>query len=424
MVMRTTMLLVLAAAALGACKWTEFDDLADQTWVASTEKPGVKSSDYGVAIQRGARSTTGGTLVVIGASQPTFSELVYDAQGNTKLSSNTLELNSQFGIGTLDTQPIVLADPSPSSDDIALIVNGGGSQVLALIGSGQLSRNDLFVNPSTVDAATYMKPPKRTDAGHAGEAQPTRPLVASGDVVLGALFGTPPNPQPTCRLVDGANAIKPRALGAVHITGTVTEPDVDDVLAWGENGKLYRYPGTVFNGCVTQTPQPTTTGQATGVSPAHGAQILSLGGTRVLLQGHQDSDDASVLRVFDGITLMPVGASVSLPKLRTAAILDVGTDQYVIAGYPAEIVGGKAAGQVRLFKINATGPTAGIDPQPVATLNDAQPEDNQSFGRAVAAMPFNGTPIIAVAADNEIFMYFRANLTSGSPLYNETRQGR
>ena len=42
--MRTTMLFLAAgAAALGACKWTEFDDLQNETWVGSTEKPNVRS---------------------------------------------------------------------------------------------------------------------------------------------------------------------------------------------------------------------------------------------------------------------------------------------------------------------------------------------------------------------------------------------
>ena len=43
--MRTTIcttmwtLAAIAAATLGACKWTEFDDLENETWVSSTQKP-------------------------------------------------------------------------------------------------------------------------------------------------------------------------------------------------------------------------------------------------------------------------------------------------------------------------------------------------------------------------------------------------
>jgi len=39
-------------------------------------------------------------------------------------------------------------------------------------------------------------------------------------------------------------------------------------------------------------------------------------------------------------------------------------------------------------------------------------------------MPFAGEQVLAVAADSETFVYFRANLNDGTPLYDETRQGR
>ena len=91
--MRTLTILVALAASLAAgCKWTDFDDLADETWVHSTEKPDVRSSDYGVAIQRGARSGNGGRLVVIGAGAPTFSELTYSPEGESSLPPTALEL--------------------------------------------------------------------------------------------------------------------------------------------------------------------------------------------------------------------------------------------------------------------------------------------------------------------------------------------
>src|ERR1044071_4889747 len=205
--MRTTMLFLAAgASALGACKWTEFDDLENATWGTAAEKPNVRSADYGVSIQRGATGSDGGTLVVIGANQPTYSELAYDARGGSKLTPNTLELNSQYGIGTLDAQPILLADPT--NDQIALIINGGGSQILVLTGAGQLNMHNLFVNPSSVDAATYMLPPGSTVA---------EPLVASGDVVVGTFYGTVPNPQPTCKLTDSGTAIVPHGLGVVRV---------------------------------------------------------------------------------------------------------------------------------------------------------------------------------------------------------------
>ena len=407
--MRTTIWLLLAASSLTACKWTEFDDLENDTWVNSTKKPSVKSTDYGVALQRGGDSR----LVVLGAGQATYSELVYDAKGDSSLAPTTLELNSQYGIGNLDPQPIVLA--APNSDDVALILNNGGSSIAVLSGTqGALNLHQVFVQPSTVDAATYMQAPPRIDAGHTGETQPIQPLVASGEFVLGTFYSNVPNPQPKCKLTDKAASIQARALG------TVKNGTVDDVLAWGSGGALYRYPSSVFNGCATVV-EPTTS-VATGFMPGHGSQILALDATHVVLQGHHETDDAGFLQVYDTAATPPaaVGGPVSIAKLRSAAILDSGTTKYVIAGYPTTVVDGKTGGQALLFKITA----AGIDPVPALTLHDTQPENNQSFGRAVAVMPFQGKQVIAIAADNEIFVYFRVQLTDGASLYDETRQER
>jgi hypothetical protein len=399
--MRTNVFFALALASLAGCKWTEFDDLSNETWVSSTEKPNVKSTNYGVAIQRGNKSGTEGRLVVIGAGQATYSELVFDANGDSSLPATALELNSQFGVGNLDAQPILLADPA--GDAVALVINAGGNSILVLEGTnGQLNMHQVFVSPSTVDAATYMLAPGATA---------NQTLIASGEVVAGTFFGTVPNPQPKCKLTDGGAAILPKALGVIR-SGAA-----DDVIAWGANGKLYRYDGSVFNNCLLPEPKAPAPFD-TGFMPSSGSQILALGGGKILLQGRRDT--AGFLQVFDAATLSPVGGSVSLGGLATAAILDAGTTQYVIAGYPTNIAGGKTAGQVLLFKVGASG----LDTAPALTLADAQPEDNESFGRAVAAMPYHGTNLIAVAADNEIFVYFRADLTDGGPLYGETRQGR
>src|SRR5262249_28655144 len=154
--------------------------------------------------------------------------LVYDTKGDSSLANTVLELNSQFGIGNLDPQPILLADPT--SDKVALVVNAGGSALLVLEGAqGNLNMHQVNVSPSTADAATYMVapvPPANT------QPQPIQVLIGSGEFVLGTFFTSPPNPQPKCKLTDGGTSIQPRALGAFR------NGMVDDVVAWGANGKL------------------------------------------------------------------------------------------------------------------------------------------------------------------------------------------
>ncbi len=437
--MRTTMFVTCAAAAvftcLGACNWTEFDDLATDTWVDSTVKPDVKSADYGVAIQRGAdasESAQGGTLAVIGAGPGSYSELAYSAAGSASLSTTTVQLAAQ-GILTLDSPPIFLA--SPTSSEVALVTTGDNSSIVVATGSHTLLVRQLFtantnlgtgaVKSTTPDAATYMRPV----AFPGGGADPgPAPIVAVGDVVMGTIYALPMNTQqPACKLTDGGSPIQVRALGAVP---NATTPAIDDLLVWnGADGKLLRYDGrtmgggNVFNGCTTKSPIASTSGTNTPAHhPGRGSQILAIDQNHVLLQGHDVTQgDAGFLQVYDVQTMAPVGIPITTPGLRSAAILTPGTENYVLAGYPSASVDGKTAGQVQVYKLTAGGIESS---KPLATLHDAQPENNQQFGRSVAALPFNDTQVIAVAADNEIFVYFRANQTDGPALYTETRQGR
>jgi hypothetical protein len=73
------------------------------------------------------------------------------------------------------------------------------------------------------------------------------------------------------------------------------------------------------------------------------------------------------------------------------------------------------AGRVQVYRFTTTD---GLSAESVLTLHDASPESDQQFGRAIAVTQFNGTPVIAVAADNEVFFYFR------TALYGETREGK
>jgi hypothetical protein len=415
--MRTTMMtLLIAASSLGACKWTEFDDLSDSAWVVATERPDVGSSDYGVAIQRGdLANPSGGTLAVIGAGATGYSELAFSAQGKSSVPSNSFAL-SEKGVVSFDPQPPFLL-ANPSSSEVALITNGDAGSIVVAAGEHLLNVKQIFVTtvpnvtgiPATPSAATYMQPPKKLPGD---PTPPYQPLVAAGDWALGQLAdAVKMTPQAGCKLVDGATGIGVRALGTVRNTTTMA----DDVLAWGGNGKLYKYPGSVFYGCATPL---SAVGVDTGFAPGVGSQILAVDATRAILQGHQG--DASILRMVNTTTLMPIGNAVSAKAVRSAAILDVDGNKFVVAGYPTEPIDGITTGVVNIYKITA----AGLDTTPAATLHDAQPENNQSFGRSVAVMPFNGKQVIAVAANNEIFVYFQAKLSDGTTLYDETRQGR
>jgi hypothetical protein len=411
----------LLSAGVG-CKWTDFDDLEKDTWVSSTDKPNGDSTDYGVAIQRGQRGSNGGKLVVIGAGQAQYTELVYSPNGDSDLAPTALKLNTQFGIGNLDQQPILIADGT--NDEVSLVVNSGGQSIAVLTGTGGLLAHQIF-GPEQPDAATYMVPPPRADLP--ALPTPAQVLVGSVDTLYGGFVQNTPNPQTKCQLQDeAASVVTVRGLGATRVTSAT----YDDVVVWGtvggNAGKLLLYPGTVFNGnppvgtCLggIQQPLAASVGLATPFVPAKGSQIVMVDPLHFLAVGHKDLGNAESFLGFYTIdptakTITATGAAVTLADLRTATVLTVGgSKKYVVAGYPTSIVENVKAGRVLVFPLDLT---AGIDATPAAQLYDSQPEDNQQFGRGVAAMPFNGDEVVAVAADNEIFVYFELGPSASNP---------
>lgn len=438
--MKTPYLLAtaLGAALLGpACKWTDFDDLSDSAWVNATEKPDSDSANWGVAIQRGKR-TGDARLVVIGASEALYSEMNYTGNGGVSIAEGRLNLNNQFGIGNVDQQPLLLADPA--TDEVALVTKSGSASIAVLRGlNGNITVHQVF-GPERPDAATYMIAP-----GLDGAATPqgSQPLVAQDDKVFGTFF-TPPTgfQQVKCKLVDtaGTTSTNVRALGAIRGLDPLNPAKAtDDVVVWSATGKLFLYDGGIFDGaraganpslgpCPDLTPADgDNTGTAKpiagfdgldvgiGFAPSATSQILVLDGQFLLLQGHDDAGKG-FLALYDLKNKTPVGSPHTENNLRIADTFATNTTRYVVAGYPQNVVDGTAAGQVLVYKVDTA---TGIAAAPDAALSDAQPESNQAFGRGVAIVPFNGKPIIAVAADNEVFTYFRLD-----PLYADTRQGR
>ncbi len=397
--MKTSILLVL----VGACSWGTFDDLKGDTWVTATDKPDNDSSNWAVAIQRGQASGSGGRLVVMGASQSLYSELAVASDGGISVPPTALQLNSQFGIGNLDPQPILLADPA--SNDVSLVTSSGSASIAVLHGAAGLLVVSQVFGPANADAATYM-------VATAGGA--SQPLVAEGDKVFGTFFTNPPNPQPTCQLKDAANAqVLVRALGASR-----RADNTDDVIVWSSTGKVLVYPPSVFAGCTT-SPVPVEAAADTTLKPSKGSQILTFntdGHRFALLQGHDDTTNGLLALYNVDAAPVLVGSASTQNGVKSAALMELAGKRYVVAGYPDAIVDGtSAAGQVQAFEIDTA---SGIAGTAALTLHDAQPDSNQKFGRAVTVMPFDGKPLIVVAADNEVFTYFRTNL------YAETRAGR
>jgi len=404
--------LLVCTLLLGACKWTDFDDIADAAWVVSTEKPDNDSANWAVAIQRVQRAGGGATLAVVGATETLYSEISYDGSGNDKVGAEQ-NLAQMFAIGNLDAQPLLVADPT--QDQVALVTKSGAASIAVLSGAaGQLTVHSVF-GPERPDAATFIVAPG-LDANPT--PQPSQTLVAQDDTVFGTFFVNPPNPQPKCHLIANATAVNVRALAAVRLVAANT---TDDVVVWGADGKLFIFAGGIFDGdrgngaCPAEMSAPPLAGPLdVPFMPGAGSQIFVFDHFAVLA-GHADNG-GSFLTLVDLATMTMVGAPHTESGLKTASLMDLNGQKLVLAGYPTNVVDGTIAGEVLVFPVDTA---TGLGASPRATLHDAQPESNQSFGRGVAALPYNGTQVIAVAADNEVFTYFRLD-----PLYADTRQGR
>ena len=406
---------LVIAVALAGCKWTDFDDLSDEVWAKSTDRPNGDSNDYGIAVQRGARSgTSGGTLVVLGNGSSVYSELAYDSNGNAKLAPTEVKLESAFGVSSFPDQPLLTADPD--SDDVSIAVPSGGNSIAVLTGSHMLSVQQIF-GPNAPDAATYLK----FDA-----TMGSRPLIGAGSKVFGVASDA--SQMHECTLTDETTQmIQIAALGAAKQTSADT---TETVVVWTKTGKLLLYAPTVWSGTISGCTgsQTLAAGADTGFTPGSGAQIFTVKDASgadtsfVVIAGRKAgsggiNDQAARIAVYDISTATPtlVGSPLDKDGLHGMALasFDGGATTVFAAGYPTAPTGGVTGGIVEIFPVSTT---MGIAGSPTLTLADAQPDEGESFGRAVTAMPFNGKTALVVAANNEIFAYVRL-----TPLYDDLR---
>ena len=417
--------LSLGASLVGAsgCKWTEFDDLQEDTWVTSTGKPDNDAANWGVAI---ARVTQGGDLArlaVIGASEAVYNDVTIDRKGETKVTSE-LEIGATFVLGNLAVEPLLLSSPDSNEAALAAVLADGRATVIRAR-DGVLTNIFVVGTNAPPVAATYMIPPA-TDGDPVG----AQVLVAQGSTVHPSFFfrTMQPNPPLKCQLRDDSmQEIQIRSMGAFRPVGAA----YDDLLVLSQSGKLLIYDGDVFNGCdPARTPRFGMTLDLGFTDAVSGSQILAfedldqagaVSAQYALVQAHGDGGRSHLgLYRIDGTEITQIGLPQTLPGLRTAAVFrhQEGDQRYVLASYPTESIDGVTGGVVRAFELDTEDTGAGIGQNVAHELHDAQPEANQAFGRGLAVLPYNGKNIIAVAADNEVFLYFR------TLFYGETRQDR
>lgn len=377
---------ILLAVCLTACKWTDFDDLADQTWVRAQDKPSIGSTDYAIAIADGSTGTDGGLLAVVSSDSPTYSTIVYDAAGGSKIGDNPLKLGQHY-IVSLSEKPILVSD---GTGKVALVEKA--------IDSGQIA---VVSGPATAPA----------DLAFAGNP-PTAAVWGGGNLYIAA---PAPGPMmPNLFVVDGTSNMPSCSLtdeAAAPLAGAALATDATNLWVWTKTGSVVKYPlASIVAPCTAGAPSGTAFTQA--FTPGSGARFHIIDdGTHEwgVLAGRASTGGGGEVVVLDLTVDPPTQVSMTnVDGLLSSTIATIEGSTYLVLGEPSAQVGSTISGQVAIYDFDPA--TGALSSGPTETLNDAQPENAQLFGRDVATMTYNGKQILVVAASNEVFAYYRTSL--------------
>jgi hypothetical protein len=148
--MRTTLVLVAIAAA--GCSWTEFDDLAETTWVRSTKTPVAGTRNYAKAVLGVTTSTSGGLVAVVSDDAPEFSTLLYASDGKDTAGPNPIKLG-QHRIAALADSPLFVTD---GNGKIAIVERSTTGGVISVVSGSVTAPTGLeFSSMANPEAVTF-----------------------------------------------------------------------------------------------------------------------------------------------------------------------------------------------------------------------------------------------------------------------------
>jgi hypothetical protein len=373
--MRTTLFLA-ALSLVAACKWTDFDDLSDTTWVRSTDSPNVGSTNYAISIAGVTMGTSGGSLAVISDDTPDYSVIDYGADGVDKIADNDTKLG-QHRIAVLTDPPLFTTD---GMGNVALAERSTtGGNIAVVFGPATAIAGIEFAAPAAPDAVAF----------------------AGGNIVVAAgntFYTLLPTSQVACASMDTTLAVAAMAA------------DATTLWVWSKTGAFFSIPLTSLTPCNGGMLPASGTTFTTSLMPGAGARV-HLVGPYAVLTGHPMGSRAGEVLVVETASLTQKDM-LPVEGLRSSTIAGFGGKTYVAVGVPDRAVGGVIGGQVDIAELDLT---TGMLSRMPTTLNDAQPEDNQQFGRSVTTMKFNGTDILVVAASSEVFAYYKTALYDALP---------
>ncbi len=409
------------AFGLGACKWSTFDDLASDAWVDSSGSPGnLNADDYGVAIvYGGAPDPAGVVFVTVGLRPDGVAMIDYDASGKISTNGETIsELAS-----TPDPMPVkppLAADLSASTGAVGLgLSEAGGSagRVVVFEPVGPEALASIAVGNAGVNALAFG------NTNHPDDITETDLVVTTGNLltlVTHYQAESAERTQDECQIGREVGF----AMELADLDSGTAESEI--VVAMGNesrdgaaseirilSGEIVQAAAAASEGCVSSgVRDPLATIAPPGDEPDFGSDLVVAdfdgNGTPDLAVGAPSSASVYVYMNIDLASAAPGSPTTiaapagpgSFGEALAAGDFDGdGSDELVVGDSSASVDGTSRAGQAYIYDSTFGTPII---------LNDAQPEADQHFGRALAVGVFGGTDdVLCVGAVDEVFTYFR-----------------
>lgn len=413
------------ALAVGACNPAKFDDLKDEMWVVASESPnGIDSTDYANGIVWGGQSDATGAKIYVIGNRPAWAQLAFDATGS--LSHGATRVDSFLaGADVIDGVPSLAGDPDSvggNNGTVALGLSNAGAAAIVLLNADTFAftSNIALANGTELVDALAMGP---TNASAGSDIVAVRGRTTSGDsrvtlvldyqAVTDGMFT-----QGSCVLgveegysvliaeADSANASAEIIIGGGARSRTAGMGQVMVLIGAAVAG------GTDDDDC-----SPPTSFTGPGMEPDFGAALVmgdfdgdgaNGGKGNDLAVSAPSANKVYVYFNFD-VAAIPTPIEITPPpgvesyghSLAVGDFDGDGTDELVIGDPKADVDAVVNAGRADIVVFS------GGQVADSFRLLDAEAENSQNFGRALAVATFNGSEILVVGAKDEVFTYFR-----------------
>lgn len=408
----------LALGALAGCDPRAFDELADDTWVRSSEPPeGLSTQAYAVALagpdQRPAR---GAYLFAVARNQDGFAHLTYGEDG--ALSAAAL-LTGDLAIEALQgipPRPVLAGDSDSARVAVALRSGVPASRAHVLLLDAETGSPEPPIDLEGGELITALD----FDGGDGADPM----TLAHGDLLVRIPdLATPAGARPSCRLPRGPAG---SLVVADFDAGTPGSEILVALSADETNASAFLLlPGDVIEAaadtadpdgpaadCLGVGRQPLRTLEAPEREPDFGQIAASAdfdGDGTLDLAASVPSRE--VVHVFldvaaggDPIELRAPSDAIGFGSALAAGDLDGQGGAELVVGAPeSNREDASAAGSAHLYRF-ADGAFG-----EAAVLADAEPEDDQHFGQSMAAVPFgpDARSMLVIGSTREVFAYFR-----------------